>query len=667
MTLCFVLGIIAQRTLNLPLGPLILFCLFALMFCFIGFSISKVFKVGFLLLVLLTGMALYSFELSSPERGGRMGPKKNDTGIIGCLRERFRQTTLKMLPPPYSDLLGSIVLGTSVSPPPDDMIEAHRKVGTIHILVASGQQLAILVGCTMAISRFLGLPGRLGASAATLFALIFSFIAGGGPSILRAFVMSEAALAAGSLGRENNPISALSFSAFALLIFKPSTLFNIGFQLSFAATFALLGLAPILEDALSGKMPKALASLSSISLAPYLVTMPIIAYNFSQFSVLAVFANALVLPWIEVVVVIGFAALVLGALYMPIAYVFSGALLLLLSVLDLIVRAAASLPFSNLNIGQVSLPLVAGYYIILFRVISMIKNKKPFVLTGSKLLIASLAMISVLFWQMALTSGFGSSPNMLQITVINVGQGDSILIEAPSGKSILIDGGVKSAGKYTVLPFIQKKGKNILDYVVLSHPHEDHLGGLNPILNSVKVGTLIDSGQPHTSAAYINFLKQIGSKKIKYSIARAGQTIDLGGGALMFILWPKDKFLTGTQSDLNNNSVVIKLVYNKFSALFPGDLGGAGEAELLKTGQDLKSDLLKIGHHGSPTSATQGFLDSVDPKIAVISVGENKYGHPSSKTMERLEKRGVKIYRTDLDGTVTVRTDGERYFVEARK
>ena len=210
------------------------------------------------------------------------------------------------------------------------------------------------------------------------------------------------------------------------------------------------------------------------------------------------------------------------------------------------------------------------------------------------------------------------------------------------------------------MPFLRKKGINELNLVVLTHPHDDHVGGLSYILEKIRIGMVLDSGQPHTSSGYQRFLRTIEAKKIPYKIARAGQAIDLGSGVKGYVLHPSEPLITGSESDLNNNSVVIKIVYGRTSILLAGDMAFEGEEKLLAKGYDMNSDVLKVGHHGSRTSTSDRFLAAVRPVYAVISVGaKNKFGHPNNQTMGRLVKHGAMIMRTDQNGAITIKSDGE--------
>lgn len=222
--------------------------------------------------------------------------------------------------------------------------------------------------------------------------------------------------------------------------------------------------------------------------------------------------------------------------------------------------------------------------------------------------------------------------------------------------------GSDKIGENVVVPFLHRKGINHLDLVVLTHPHADHLGGLNSVLKEIKVDQVLDSGQVYDSQAYKRFKQLIQANAIKYSVARAGETVDFGNNCKGYILNPTHPLL----GDTNSDSIVMRLVYGDVSFLFTGDLENNGEERVLNAEfRSLRSTLLKVGHHGSSTSTSDEFLGAVSPKIAVISVGKhNRYHHPSSSTLQKLANAGVKTCRTDENGAIWVRTDGRTFVSE---
>jgi competence protein ComEC len=246
----------------------------------------------------------------------------------------------------------------------------------------------------------------------------------------------------------------------------------------------------------------------------------------------------------------------------------------------------------------------------------------------------------------------------LTIDFLAVGQGDAALITSPTGKTILIDGGPRDAGPI-VTARLRTHAGHPLDLVLLTHRHADHLGGLADVVRSVGARMYIDAPFPHPTPAYAALIDALTARAIPVRTAQRGRRIDIGGGAWLTLLSPPEPTLTRTRSDVNANSVVVRLDYGGTSALFAADAEAATERWLLASGQALTASVLKVAHHGSRYSSGLAFLRAVNPTVAVISVGEtNDYGHPAPETLTRLARRGINVYRTDRDGTVTVEMDG---------
>ena|GEM_PF-160390 len=249
----------------------------------------------------------------------------------------------------------------------------------------------------------------------------------------------------------------------------------------------------------------------------------------------------------------------------------------------------------------------------------------------------------------------------LTIHFLDVGQGDSILIEC-NNSTMLIDAG-ESGQEEFILDYLQDQGISTLNYVIATHPHSDHIGGMDDILNNFQVDYFIDSGYPHTTQTYEDMLTIIDQNDIPFEIAQAGQTIDFDPAVDIEVLNPGTTY----SDDLNENSVVLKITYGDTSFLLMGDAGLETEENIMETGYYINSDILKVGHHGSQSGSGEAFISAVSPEVSVIEVGaENDYGHPDPEILERLQTVS-KVYRTDLDGTVTVTTDGSTYTVTTQK
>jgi beta-lactamase superfamily II metal-dependent hydrolase len=280
--------------------------------------------------------------------------------------------------------------------------------------------------------------------------------------------------------------------------------------------------------------------------------------------------------------------------------------------------------------------------------------------SGSKRLLW-VAILSVFI--ATLFSATINASNNLTVHFLDVGQGDSELLQF-NGKNVLIDGGVQEMGP-RVESYLKDNGVSSLDIVVATHPHADHVGGLIAVLNDFPVKQVLDIGQSHPSPIYESFLTLIDQKNISYKNPQQGQTINLDPNLTIEVLNPPS---TQFSDDLNQNSIALKVTFNNVSFLLMGDAGFEAENSILASGYDLKSDILKVGHHGSSSASSATFLAKVKPAISIIEVGAgNDYGHPTQKTLNALQQIGTKVYRTDLNGNITITTNGLTYSVSAQK
>lgn len=286
----------------------------------------------------------------------------------------------------------------------------------------------------------------------------------------------------------------------------------------------------------------------------------------------------------------------------------------------------------------------------------MVKKIRPFIL------------FTLLFFILFLTAcGSGGTVGVptpgdgkeLKVHFIDVGQADSILVQTPEGKAILIDGGNNDDG-FKVINYIKSQGVKELAAVVATHPHEDHIGGLDNVIKEIPVAAVYMPNVVTTTRTFedfINAVKASGATRIR---ARGGVKMDIPGLSVEFLAPNSNSY-----DELNNYSAVLKIAYGNTAFLFTGDAETVSEEEMLSAGYNLKADVLKVGHHGSASSTSAAFLKAVAPKYAVISVGKgNDYGHPDPRVLERLQRAGVKIYRTDEHGTVIIVSDGRNITIK---
>lgn len=282
--------------------------------------------------------------------------------------------------------------------------------------------------------------------------------------------------------------------------------------------------------------------------------------------------------------------------------------------------------------------------------VSLSQRKKSAALLAvvfSTAIIVSLALGWILY----------SDQRLFEISVLDVGQGDAILFETPTGQVMLVDGGpdktiLRRLGEE--LPFWERR----IDIIVVTHPHEDHYGGFESIIERYAVGVLLLTGIEARSQSYQQFIKTIQEKNIPIYVVEKPEQVSLGE-VRVTIIYPDHSLKNHWLSNLNNSSIVTKVSYKEMDILLSGDAEEEEEAELVGLGTNLTADILKVGHHGSDTSSTEAFIQAVKPEIAVISSGKgNKYGHPSLRTIKRLERFGISVRRTDTEGTIHFKTDG---------
>lgn len=260
------------------------------------------------------------------------------------------------------------------------------------------------------------------------------------------------------------------------------------------------------------------------------------------------------------------------------------------------------------------------------------------------------------------------------MTFLDVGQGDSTVIEAPSGKVVLIDGGGapgrdprdgNEPGSRVVVPFLRSRGISTIDLLVATHPDDDHVQGLLAVTERLSVRAVLDSGIPSAPGSSLALLRAAWKARgVRVHQAQRGQNFDLGSGARLEILHPCSPFLHGTRSDDNNNAIVARLVYGKARVLFMADAETEAEESLLQAHLELAADILKVGHHGARTSTTAAFLQRVAPQAAIISCGhQNRFGHPHSETLTRLKNLQIQLFRTDQQGAIALESDGEQLHI----
>ena len=376
----------------------------------------------------------------------------------------------------------------------------------------------------------------------------------------------------------------------------------------------------------------------SVTLAANVLIVPIMIYNFNTISFTFIISNVLASSLLGLIVIME-----LICLFLPIKPIFIF-LDISLSLLTKIAQFCSNIPFSKIYVTNNTIFIILAIYLIIFLIIKMKKKSIP--------IITCFIIIFTTIEGLYQYNNFYKDE--LKINLIDVRQGDSTLL-INKGKTLLIDTGGEinsnyDLGEKILHRYLLYKGINSLDYIMLSHFDADHCQGSIFLLENMKVRNLIISRQPESSSLYKQIIKIANKRKVNIIYVKKGDSLDIANLHIK-IIHPNNEFIT--ENPLNNNAIVCKITYYNFSMLFTGDIEKLAEENLLE--EDLKSDLLKVGHHGSKTSTTQEFLNKVDPKIALIGVGkDNKFGHPSDEVIDRLNKKKIKIFRTDLYGEVNI-------------
>ena len=612
---------------------------------------------------------------------------------IYSLRNRLSQSLSQALPEPQASLAQGILLGQRGNIP-YSLNQAFSRTGTAHVLAISGINITIVIGMLLAAGIWLfGKRYSIYIWLALLIIWLYALLTGMNPPVVRGAIMGSLFLIAEYLGRQSSASIALTFAAAVMVGIQPQVLWDASFQLSFLAMAGLIFISPYLQNwgrkgvmAAVGKEGTA-ASLGNfisdsfaVTLAAILATWPIIAYYFHVVSFVglpATFFAVLALPGIIIT-----SALVAGVgLLAPLlAQVIGWVSWLFLSYFMIVVRAFDALPFSSIKLEGIDIWQIWIYYALLAAIVATIYYRNQltdlFRLTASKIspqiskasgfaskvpkkwVISPLLIATILVWVAILNT----PDDKLHVSILDVGQGDAILIQTPSHQDILIDGGPSPRAidleLSKKLPFWDRT----IDLVILTEPQADHMAGLTEVLRNYKVPQVFEPGIAYDSTTYQQWLSLVESQQIGHKIAHAGQQIELGDGIEIDVLHPPSPFLQGTSDDVDNNGLALRLHWNGISFLFTSDIGKEAEWYLIAQRANLRSTVLKVAHHGSLTSTSEQFLAAVNPEIAVISVGtDNRFALPRIEIVDRLVTQlgNDRIYFTSTHGTIEFITDGK--------
>ncbi len=620
----------------------------------------------------------------------------DDSPIAERVREAVDLAMARVVPEPMAGLASGILVGRRdrVS---REVADSFTTTGLSHVVAISGWNICIVGAVVGGLLSATGLSRRSRTVGIVAALVAFTFIAGGGASVVRASVMGGVALIARESGRPGTATAALGIAVWLLLLGDPAMIQDIGFQLSVAATAGLLAWGGRMTERIAGpaagRPRRWLAESLGVSLAAQAATLPLILFHFGRLSLVSPLANLLVAPIVAPAMLVGFIALVAGLLIAAGAPAIVGAPFALLGWLVLgamvaIAGVMAAVPFASVDLGAASvvsaaatLCLVAGaaartrrdprvapdpHHVpaasamgTTTRILPTATSTRP-----RRALVVAGAIVLVVGAAGSLVTTTGPS-GRLTVTVLDVGQGDAILVEGPRGTRMLLDSGPDPDRLITVLDRHVPPWDRRLDLVVLTHPHEDHSAGLATLLGRYRVEVVAENGMIGNGpgdAAFRGWLTGAGVATTRLASGASWRLDEVRAD----VRWP----LTGdvpsrapsAGRQVNDSSVVVDLRFGERRFLLTGDIEDDVDPRLLGAGiaaAGARLDVLKVAHHGSGTATSEAWLAALRPRVALVSAGTgNPYGHPAPSTIERLSTHGADVLRTDLDGDLQVSTDG---------
>lgn len=592
------------------------------------------------------------------------------------------------LPPQQGALVKAMVLGdrSGLSP---EMNQAFLDSGTYHILAISGLNVSLLAGTLFGLFRLLRVSPRLAAAGAAVLVTLYAALAGASASVIRAAVMTDVYLLAVILDRRGDLLNSLALSALALLWWNPRFLLDVGFQLTFLATLGILLILPRSEEALTA-VPRVLrwpVASVVITLAATVMTLPILAATFNRVAPVGILANLPIVPLSGLVTALGTAACALllatpgGLPWLNHANAW---------LVDLLFATAgwfAAWPWSTVRVYTPTAGMLATYYASVAACLLAVSVAPGNGMRGTERGLARirrsarwLGATGALMGAVALVVQVGmrlwplTGPPAVQITLLDVGQGEALFAKMPGGQRLLVDAGGVPGGRFdigarVVAPFLLHQWVGSLDVLVLTHAQADHIGGVPAILRGFPVGEVWSGDTPYPSVTFLWVQEYLRHRRIPHRILSAGSPPIRWGEAAIEVLHPPPRSRADARTAraerlrLNDASVVLALRIGSQAALLTGDVEQEGELTLLRRPVALRAQVLKVPHHGSRSSSSSAFLGAVRPEVALVSVGyRNRFNHPHPEVVERYGRLGVRVFQTDVHGAISVemRPEGTR-------
>jgi competence protein ComEC len=609
-------------------------------------------------------------------------PKQNIVSQIGDALQAVHQSLLALLDTAIREsnargFVEAVVLGDR-SDMDKETLNDFTTSGVAHILAVSGFNVAIVSLVVAQLLRIFGIYWfRTRISITMLMVLLYSAIVGFQPSVVRALLMIELYLIAQLLERKPDPLNIVMSAAVINLLLRPYDLFDVGFQLSYAGVLGMILIAPKIgwlllpeRDTVPVKHPRwrSIVEASALSIGASIASYPVIAAHFYRISFIGLIANIPLIPLSAVIAALGFLLLPITAVSVWLGQLYGDATAYLSDLLLLLTKLSAHVPSAAHAAASPSWIFIA---VLGISVMYCLRSNTRTQFLGRLSLALScffaLWVIGVPFSNSILAKNEGS----LQVLFFDVGQGDCIFFQTPSGKSYFVDfGRIDMEGnaniKRTALPFLRAEDVTQIAGGFISHMHTDHYGGAPILLENCSIASLMTSGE-RVSGPTARLLDTVSREQhTQLRILSRGDTLRLDSDLTLYVLYPDrhvpEAKLTAYGENIHSGMLAFKLVYRNTSFLFLGDAERTGEEEMLASyGEQLHSNVVKVAHHGSLTSSSKDFIAVTNPEYAVISVGEyNHFGHPAPAIVKRWMSNGSQVCRTDMDGAVLFVSDGDR-------
>jgi len=603
---------------------------------------------------------IYSILYSNPEKITEIGTnnsvKWKFLRNLNDLRHKILTVHGEFLKSPNLQILGGIVFGDDAVSPPEYVKESFINSGLLHILAASGMNVAFIWGFWYYLMRKFRLNYRKTLISGIILVLLYMCMTGLGASVVRAGLMLIFVLIGKLIDRDAHSVSLLSFIALLMLIYNPAYLNDVGFQMSFLATLGILTTGHALNDRLKDvKLPNIIKGDIAIPVIAQAWVAPIQMLYFNTFAPYAIFANIAIIPFLCVVSFGGFISSILAIFYpftkylcFAVDYVVN----LFISVILKISDFFSALDYSLLITAKPYIIQLLIYYGIIALITYMLKygfSKKLAISAAVMALVLALSIIKV-------------PSRDLEIITFDVQNADCFLLKTPRNNYYIIDTGKfpytskNSQASNTIGKYLKDNGIRKIKGLVITHFDNDHAGGGAYIIKNFDVEKVYLYGTETKSITAVSIFSALELKNSDYKIAHNNEFIENYPDFKMTLL------RSGNDKNENENSIQTLVSYKNFDMLFTGDAGVEG-FEKIKESLPTNMEILKVGHHGAKNVTNTAMLERINPQAAIISTGINYFGHPSAQTLENLDRKNIKIYRTDYDGAIKISTDGKKFII----